>query len=130
MPSSEHVLQEMARVLRPGGVFLVTNRINWESKLMPGKAFTDEQLCAILCAVGLVQVEIRPWQVYYDLIWARKEGQPSRLGRGTSELEAILRCPHCATTPLAHTDAAYACPACGETYPTTQAFVDLQHQRT
>lgn len=125
-PSPEQVLREMARVLRPGGVFLVTNRINWESKLMPGKAFADDQLRAILGAIGLVHIEIRPWQVYYDLVWARKVGPASKLGRGTSELDAILRCPRCAASPIQGKAEAYVCPSCGRTFPITQAFVDLQ----
>ncbi len=125
-PSPERVLHEMARVLRPGGIFLVTNRINWESRLMPGKAFADDQLRAMLHAVGLVSIEIRPWQVYYDLVWARKAGRSSGLGRGTSELDAILRCPRCAASPVQGKVGAYVCPSCGGTFPITQAFVDLQ----
>jgi ubiquinone/menaquinone biosynthesis C-methylase UbiE len=68
MPSPRRVLGEMARVLRPGGVFLVTNRVNWERKLMPGKAFTDDEIRALLQEAGLTDIKIRPWQVYYDLI--------------------------------------------------------------
>jgi ubiquinone/menaquinone biosynthesis C-methylase UbiE len=125
-PSPEQVLYEMARVLRPGGTFLVTNRINWESKLMPGKAFADDQMRSMLRAVDLVNIEIRPWQVYYDLIWARKSGQPSRLGRGTSELDAILRCPRCSTSPVQDTEDALVCPSCGTRFPIKHAFVDLE----
>lgn len=65
-------LQEMARVLRPGGVLLITNRVNWEAQLMPGKAFSDSTLRTMLESVGLTRIEIRRWQVYYDLVWARK----------------------------------------------------------
>jgi ubiquinone/menaquinone biosynthesis C-methylase UbiE/uncharacterized C2H2 Zn-finger protein len=119
MPSPQRVLGEMARVLRPGGVFLVTNRINWESKLMPGKAFTDDQMRAMLRDAGLVQVEIRPWQVYYDLIWARKVGAPSRLGRGTRDRTEILRCPRCHNLPLEETAHELRCPACQAVYPLT-----------
>jgi ubiquinone/menaquinone biosynthesis C-methylase UbiE/uncharacterized C2H2 Zn-finger protein len=126
MPSPERVLREMARVLRPGGVFVVTNRINWERKLMPGKAFTDDELRAMLYAAGLVRIEIRPWQVYYDLIWAHKTGQASRLGRGTSELYTILRCPRCETSPIEREADALVCPSCGEIFRTTKAFLDLQ----
>jgi ubiquinone/menaquinone biosynthesis C-methylase UbiE len=125
-PSPARVLCEMARVLRPGGVFLVTNRINWESKLMPGKAFTHDQMLAMLRANGLADVEIRPWQVYYDLVWARKVGQRSRLGRGTRELRTILRCPHCTATPLQAGREVYVCPSCGRTYPVARGFIDLQ----
>jgi ubiquinone/menaquinone biosynthesis C-methylase UbiE len=125
MPRPERVLAEMVRVLRPGGVFVVTNRINWESKLMPGKAFTDDEMRAILQAVGLVQVEIRPWQVYYDLIWARKQGQRSLLGSGIKELGALLYCPRCGATPLQETPRAYVCPSCERNYPIRHGIVDL-----
>jgi ubiquinone/menaquinone biosynthesis C-methylase UbiE len=117
MPSPERVLSEMARVLRPGGVLLATNRVNWEGKLMPGKAFTDEALRALLQRVGLPQVEIRTWQVYYDLIWARKAGQASRLGHGTWDNTDVLRCPHCMHSPLDDGADDLCCPACGRRYP-------------
>jgi hypothetical protein len=101
-------------VLRPGGVFLVTNRINWERKLMPGKAFTDGELDEMLRHVGLEQIEIRPWQVYYDLIWAYKAGPRSRLGRGTWELGRFLGCPRCRHVPLAAFADGLRCPSCGQ----------------
>ena len=113
MPSSRRVLLNMARVLRPGGVFLATNRVNWERRVMPGKAFTDSQLRAIFSEVGLVGLSVRPWQVYYDLIWARKPGEQSRLGRGTYELAQVLRCPRCAYSPLVGFPDHLFCPSCG-----------------
>jgi ubiquinone/menaquinone biosynthesis C-methylase UbiE len=116
MPSPERVLGEMARVLRPGGILLATNRVNWESKLMPGKAFTDDALHATLNDIGLPHVEIRPWQVYYDLVWARKAGPRSRLGRGTWDKTDILVCPHCAHSPLVDAVDAIDCPACRHRY--------------
>jgi ubiquinone/menaquinone biosynthesis C-methylase UbiE len=117
MPSPDRVLGEMARVLRPGGILLATNRVNWESKLMPGKAFTDDALRAMLEHVGLPRVEIRPWQVYYDLIWARKAGPRSRLGRGTRSKIDILVCPRCTHSPLVGTTDAVYCPNCRHRYP-------------
>jgi len=65
-------LQEMARVLRVGGVLLVTNWVNWEARLMPGKAFSNSKLRAMLESVGLTSVHIQRWQECYDLVWARK----------------------------------------------------------
>jgi len=37
-PHPHSVLAEIVRVLRPGGVFLVTNRIGKDAKLLPGRA--------------------------------------------------------------------------------------------
>ena len=117
MPASERALREMARVLRPGGVLLVTNRMNWESRLMPGKAFTDDTLRAMLGQMDFPQIEIRPWQVYYDLIWARKAGPRSRLGHGTWTTTDVLRCPRCTHSPLDDRGEDLHCPACDRRYP-------------
>jgi ubiquinone/menaquinone biosynthesis C-methylase UbiE len=117
MPAAERALNEMARVLRPGGVLLVTNRVNWESKLMPGKTFSDDTLRAMLQQIGLPKVEIRPWQVYYDLIWARKTGPTSRLGHGTWTTTEVLRCPRCTYSPLDDRRKDLHCPACDRRYP-------------
>lgn len=116
-PAPERVLSEMARVLRPGGVLLATNRVNWESKLMPGKAFADDALRAMLQQMDLPKIDIRPWQVYYDLIWARKAGPLSRLGHGTWTPTDFLRCPRCAHSPLDHAGDELHCPACDRRYP-------------
>ncbi|MBC7250478.1 MAG: class I SAM-dependent methyltransferase [Anaerolineae bacterium] len=72
LANPRHALQEMTRVLRPGGVLLVTNRVNWEARLMPGKAFSNLQMRALLESLGLRQIIIQRWQVCYDLVWARK----------------------------------------------------------
>jgi ubiquinone/menaquinone biosynthesis C-methylase UbiE len=125
MPAPKVVLKEMVRVLRPGGVFLVTNRINWERRLMPGKAFAEPALRAVLQETGLVQIEFRPWQVYYDLIWARKAGLPSRLGRGTRDITETVRCPRCQATSLTRAQESLACPSCGATYPGADSLYSM-----
>ena len=125
MPSPQRVLDEMARVLRPGGILLITNRVNWEGKLMPGKAFSRDELLRMLAATGIRQVEFRPWQVYYDLIWARKAGIPSRLGRSTTLLEEILLCPHDGS-PLHFAPDHVHCPQCRRQYPIRDSIYELE----
>jgi len=65
-------LAEMVRVLRPGGWLLITLRIGWEAHLMPGRAWSRPQLLSALRQLPLTDISVRPWQVCYDLVWARK----------------------------------------------------------
>jgi SAM-dependent methyltransferase len=129
MPSPQGVLTEMSRVLRPGGVLLVTNRINWERRLMPGKAFTDSEMRDRLEVAGLVDIEIRPWQVYYDLIWARKPGPASRLGAATRSLDKITRCPHCHAALALDHPTTLCCRHCGHWFVAAQDLIDMQSPR-
>ena len=65
-------LNDMVRVLRPGGWLLVTNRTGWEARLMPGHTWSRAQLIEVLRGLPLTDISVRPWQTYYDLVWARK----------------------------------------------------------
>jgi ubiquinone/menaquinone biosynthesis C-methylase UbiE len=72
LPNPRAALAECVRVLRPGGVLLVTNRIGRDARLMPGKTFSRPAFQQLLEALPLTEVEVHPWQVEYDLAWARK----------------------------------------------------------
>jgi len=71
-PHPTETLREMARVLRPGGWMLVTNRVGPEARWILGKTWTRERFPIVLGSIGMVDVEVFPWQVDYDLAWARK----------------------------------------------------------
>ncbi len=79
-------LDEMVRVLRPGGWLLVTNRIGWEARLMPGRTWSRQQLIAILRGLPLTDISVRPWQTIYDLVWARKKDRKDRLDLSRRDL--------------------------------------------
>jgi SAM-dependent methyltransferase len=72
MWSPAHVLREMERVLKPGGVLLVSNRVGLDACFFPGRLCGRGRMERFLDQNGLAAVESERWQVHYDLIWARK----------------------------------------------------------
>lgn len=64
--------QEMARVLKPGGVLLTSNRIGPDAWLFPRRASGRGRFEAFLGEQGFVDITSQRWQVHYDLVWARK----------------------------------------------------------
>jgi SAM-dependent methyltransferase len=117
MPDPTHVLDELIRVLRPGGVLLVTNRIGPDARFLPGRAFDPKGFEEILRRRPLEQVKTRTWQVDYSLVWAVKGGKPR--GGGVRPLPEILCCPHC-TGPLVREADNFRCESCKRRFPVTQ----------
>ncbi len=72
-PNPTTGLQELTRVLKPHGTLLATNRIGWETKLMPGKTFSAAQLTLILTELGFKNIAIIPWLDIYNQVWATQK---------------------------------------------------------
>jgi ubiquinone/menaquinone biosynthesis C-methylase UbiE len=115
LPDRHAALQEMIRVLRPGGWFITSNRIGDEVKWLPGHTDTPEAFEARLTEIGFVEINTRPWQEIYDLIFARKAGNPIPIRRDRIAWLATLRCPACGNTSAERTDT--ICPTCGAVIP-------------
>ena len=73
-PSETDALQEMVRVLQPGGTLLITRRCGWEARTFIGRYRSREEYADYLTTLGLTDVEILPWQIDYDQVFARKVG--------------------------------------------------------
>ena len=127
MPRPRQVLAEMVRVLAPGGVLFVTNRIGREARLLPGRVWPRSALPQVLTRLSLAQVQIEPWQPDYDLVMGRKAALPERrAGNGVAgqSLADLLRCPQCGG-PLQPGVARLSCPACGLHYAIREGIVHL-----
>ncbi|TKJ28262.1 MAG: hypothetical protein CEE40_11855 [Chloroflexi bacterium B3_Chlor] len=125
MSDPHTVLSEMARVLRPGGTLLATNRIGLDALLMPGRRFSADQLRKDVSSLGFTSVEIKTWQTYYDLVWAKKDGRLSP-GERSTELEDLLCCPRCSEPSLRWVSNALSCQRCGLLYPVEKGIICLE----
>lgn len=71
-PSDKVALTEMVRVLRPGGVLMVTRRRGWEAKAFFGRYRNRRQFESLLTSLELVEVNTQPWQLDYDQVFGKK----------------------------------------------------------
>lgn len=102
------VLQEIVRVLRPGGQLLLSNRIN--TRWMPGKLWSDQQLFERLNSLGMEFIESEAWQVDYRKVWAIKAGESMPVG--ARPLAEILRCPRCVDELMVEREGQWFCEHC------------------
>lgn len=93
MPGTPAALQECIRVLKPGGILLVSNRISSGRWQMPGKTLRQQNFEAMLKAFGQSDVTTQIWQIDYDLVWSIKPAGPTDT-RSADAMDA-LRCPTC-----------------------------------
>ena len=71
-PRPQQTIREILRVLRPGGWALLTNRIGWQAPLILGRTVPRNRFPEYLQRLGFERVDVFPWQVDYDIAWARK----------------------------------------------------------
>jgi ubiquinone/menaquinone biosynthesis C-methylase UbiE len=71
-PSDEAAVQEMARVLRPGGFLMLTRRVGWEGKAFLTRYRSERALQQMLAAVGFGEISFHLWLHNYDLVIGRK----------------------------------------------------------
>ena len=74
-PNQEQAIAEMVRVLRPGGILLISNRIGPDAPFFFKRVAPTSNVVTYLATdYPFSKVESRAWQEDYDLIWGRKRG--------------------------------------------------------
>ena len=124
MPHPREALAEMVRVLAPGGVLFVTNRVGYEARLLPGRAIPRPEFERVLAGQPLSDFRVQRWQVNYDQAFARKAGERVAPAREGTDLAALLRCPACGGR-VQRGGMDYSCQDCGVAYPIREGMVLL-----
>ncbi len=78
-PRPFEAVAELARVLKPGGLLMVSNRIGPDAWKLPGRAMPSAEFAALLGRLGVGGITIQRWLVDYDLLLAeRSENSETR----------------------------------------------------
>lgn len=109
MSQPEVVLRELVRVLRPGGLLLITQRIN--TRWMPGKTWSSGQVLSLLQCNGIENGRAQIWQVDYRKVWGYKSGDSAAIG--AVSIGDVLRCPTCGQKRWVRDEAGWLCQECG-----------------
>ncbi len=72
MPSTRAALRECLRVLKPGGLLLVSNRVGSGRWLLFGKTYGKDAFVSLLQSLGQIDITTQVWQYDYDLVWSIK----------------------------------------------------------
>jgi len=108
------VLAELVRVLRPGGLLVITNRQGIDARMMVGHTFGHDELAALLRGpLGMERVQVQAGQVEYRIVWAWKPGEIAPAG--ARPLEEVWQCPRCARVDMAAQadESGWRCESCG-----------------
>lgn len=74
----QKALTEMVRLLRSGGLLLVTIRIN--TRWMPGRVWSQARMRQELESLDMRDIHFAIWQEDYSQVWAKKAGNSEPIG--------------------------------------------------
>ena len=122
-PSMDEPLEELTRVLRPGGV-LLTSRGTEESGRR-AKVKSKPVFTGMLKQHGLHVIHVIPWWKLFDRAIAIKRGAPVPVEAAAKLLSAVMRCKACNQVGWKEEARAWTCRSCGNSLAVTASGIVL-----
>jgi ubiquinone/menaquinone biosynthesis C-methylase UbiE len=120
-PVMDEPLRELARILRPGGIFL-TSRGTEESR-RKARIKSAETFIPLLESHGFEQVNITRWWTLFDRVLARRQGVFVPAERRS--LGDVLLCSSCGQIDWEQSIKSWRCQNCGKELSVTQDGIVL-----
>ena len=121
LPDAQAALNEMSRLLRPGGI-LLTSRGTEESG-RKAKVKSETELTAILQNSGFENIQITKWWRLFDRVFANKYGISGPV-RAKSLID-VLQCSSCGQTRWKKISNTLKCEHCGKEVAITKENIVL-----
>ncbi len=121
LPDAQAALNEMSRLVRPGGI-LLTSRGTEESG-RKAKVKSAVQLTSMLQASGFENIQVTKWWKLFDRVLANKNGTASPVD--AKSLAEILKCSSCGQSSWTKTANTLKCVNCGEELTVTAEKIVL-----
>ena len=111
LPDAQSALQEMSRLVRPGGI-LLTSRGTEESG-RKAKVRSEAEFTSMLEKSGFENIQISKWWKLFDRVFASKKGTSASVGG--KPLTNIMKCTSCGTMQWTELPGQLKCQYCGRT---------------
>jgi SAM-dependent methyltransferase len=121
LPDAQAALNEMSRLLRPGGV-LLTSRGTEESG-RKAKVKSAEEFTVMLQQSGFENVQITKWWKVFDRVFAVKQGKSDAVG--AKRLTEVLKCAVCGNISWTASQGSLRCSQCGKMLTITNEGIVL-----
>lgn len=109
LPDAQAALDEMSRLLRPGGL-LLTSRGTEESG-RKAKVKSEAEFTSMLAKSGFENIQIAKWWKLFDRVLANKKGDSAPVGG--KPLTNIMKCTSCGTMQWTELPGKMKCQYCG-----------------